>query len=459
MMNMEKGLTRCGAQSTPPIPKGLRRKAQGCEERATLGERNESPTTPKGLRQGQNISCILAIGANLMQPRSWLCAFLVIVITVLSSFGLTAIAAQNVVAPKMSDPSVRNEVQHAIDRGLKWLEKNQQTNGFWSMEEQPALTALVLLAFQGEPGSRYSKTQPDFLKRGYSYLESCVQPDGSIYRKKELLTHNTALSVLALSAAKDPKYDNAIRKGRQFLVGLQNDFGTAGKTDDVFDGGVGYGTKYEHSDMANTLSALEALHYTKDIARDKGWDDAKDLNWSAAIAFLENCQHLKRYNEQPWASDDKRNKGGFIYYPGHSMAGETNLESGRVALRSYGSASYAGLLSYIYADLKRDDPRVQAVFEWLRTNYTLEENPGMGPQGLYYYFHTMAKALNSLGVDELELADGKKVNWRRDLALKLLDLQKGDGSWVNDNGRWWEKDPVLVTSYAVMALEIIHRGL
>jgi len=48
---------------------------------------------------------------------------------------------------------------------------------------------------------------------------------------------------------------------------------------------------------------------------------------------------------------------------------------GRVALRSYGSISYAGLLSYIYADLQRDDPRVQAAFDWLRGNYTLDEIP------------------------------------------------------------------------------------
>jgi squalene-hopene/tetraprenyl-beta-curcumene cyclase len=43
--------------------------------------------------------------------------------------------------------------------------------------------------------------------------------------------------------------------------------------------------------------------------------------------------------------------------------------------------------------------------------------------------------------------------------MKLINLQKGDGSWANENGRWWEKDPALVTSYAVISLEIICRGL
>src|SRR5206468_2433758 len=145
------------------------------------------------------------------------------------------------------------------------------------------------------------------------------------------------------------------------------------------------------------------------------------------------------------------NKGGFIYYPGHSMAGnETNAATGRVALRSYGSISYGGMLSYLYADLKRDDPRVTAVFDWLRRNYTLEENPGLGPQGFFFYCHTMSKALSLYGVDELELKNGNRVNWRKELAMKLINLQQRDGSWENQNGRWWEKDPALVTAYCVL---------
>ena len=133
--------------------------------------------------------------------------------------------------------------------------------------------------------------------------------------------------------------------------------------------------------------------------------------------------------------------------------------NGRVALRSYGSISYAGLLSYLYCDLRRDDPRVRAVFDWLRQNYTLDENPGMGPQGLFFYFNTMSKALSIYGVDELSLSNGQKANWRRDLAMKLINLQQRDGSWENSNGRWWEKDPALVTSYSLLTLERLWRTL
>lgn len=371
---------------------------------------------------------------------------------------LMTLSSQAAPQPRDANLSIRNEIQRAIDRGLVWLEKNQNKDGTWSTGDQPALTALALLAFKGEPNGRYSKDEPEFIKRSYAFLESCVQPDGSIYKKQQYLTHNTALSILAFAASDDPKYNSVIRKGREFLIGLQTDFDTKGKADNVFDGGVGYGSKYEHSDMANTLSALEAIYYTRERLQDRNVDPGKDLDWAAAIQFLQNCQNLPSHNKQEWVSDDPQNKGGFVYYPGHSMAGETNI-AGRVAFRSYGSASYAGLLSYIYADLKRDDPRVRAVYDWLRDNYTLEENPGMGAQGLYYYFHTMAKALTAMDVDEIKMTSGKPVDWRKELAFKLINLQRPDGSWVNDNGRWWETDFVLVTAYAVIALERIHRAL
>jgi hypothetical protein len=45
------------------------------------------------------------------------------------------------------------------------------------------------------------------------------------------------------------------------------------------------------------------------------------------------------------------------------------------------------------------------------------------------------------------------------LALKLINLQKADGFWANENGRWWEKDPILDSAYAVTALEIIENKL
>ena len=382
------------------------------------------------------------------------------VVALLPMFGNSFAAGAGKISPlARENTSLRNETRRAIAKGLAWLEQNQERKGFWSTADHAAVTALALVAAQGDPTRASQATAPEFVNRGYAFLLSCVRDDGSIYAKKELVNYNTSVSLMAFAVANRAEFKPIILKARQYLIGSQVDLGEPGKLDNIFDGGIGYGSKYEHSDMANTLFALEALYYSKPFAEDQKLAGTRDLNWPAVIHFIQSCQNLPSHNAEKWASDDPQNKGGFIYYPGQSMAGETNLASGRVAFRSYGSASYAGLLSYIYADLKRDDPRVLAVLDWLRANYTLAENPGLGPQGIYYYLHTMTKALSIYGVDILETKDGAKNTWREQVALKLIDLQQKDGAWANDNGRWWEKDPALVTAYALIALEMIERKL
>jgi squalene-hopene/tetraprenyl-beta-curcumene cyclase len=347
--------------------------------------------------------------------------------------------------------SLKNELERAIERGADWLVKNQRDKGYWSTTDHPAVTALALVALQGK--SSPDSDEKAALRKGYDFLLANVHDDGTIHGGKGLLNYNTSIGLLALVAARDDRYKPQILAARKYLVGTQIDLGEKGKLDTRFDGGVGYGSKGDHSDMANTLQALEALYYSKQFTADSS--DAKDLDWKAAIHFLQNCQNLPSHN--PQASTDPADKGGFVYHPDESKAG-TNTINGRIALRSYGSISYAGLLSYIYADLDKSDPRVQAVCEWLQKNYTLEENPAMGPQGLYYYFHTMAKALSAYGIDEFSTKSGT-VKWREQLGLRLINLQKRDGSWENDNGRWFEKDPALVTSYAMLTLEMIAREI
>jgi squalene-hopene/tetraprenyl-beta-curcumene cyclase len=354
------------------------------------------------------------------------------------------------------DVSFAHEVEHAIDRGLSFLLRQQQEGGWWSTEDHPAVSGLVLTAFLGHPQGRYRTNLPPALQAGFRYVAESAKPDGRIYRTS-LANYNTAICAMALALSDDPDHAVIVKHARNYLVRSQVDLGDPGVLDTPFDGGVGYNDKYDHSDLNNTLIALEAIYHTR--PKGEADDDAK-LNWQAAIRFVQSCQNLPERNAQPWVSDAPADRGGFIYMPGESKAGgTTNGVSGRVALRSYGSISYAGLLSYLYADLAPEDSRVAAVLDWLRNNYTLEENPAMGMQGYYYYLHLMAKALTALQRDSLELKDGGSVDWRRALAMRLINLQKPDGSWVNGNGRWWENDPVLVTAYAVIALDYIHPGL
>jgi hypothetical protein len=131
---------------------------------------------------------------------------------------------------------------------------------------------------------------------------------------------------------------------------------------------------------------------------------------------------------------------------------------GTVRHRAYGTMTYAGLKSYLYAGLTRDDPRVLAAKEWIASNYTLEVNPGgMGTDGLYYYFLVFARAHDALGEREVIVktpsgASERRV-WARDLVDRLEKLQNTDGSFRSVDNRWMEDNPVLITAYALIALE------
>ena len=348
--------------------------------------------------------------------------------------------------------SIEQELRQAIARGNAWLKAQQKPDGRWDDEVLPALTALALTAAVRDPNLDPKAPTPPHVEKGFAWLLAQQKEDGGIYNRG-LSVYNTATSLTALMAANKPAYEPAAVKARKHLVGAQWDIGEKGKTDNPNDGGIGYGSKNDHTDLSNTYLAIEALALSKRLVEDGKYGDQPDLDWEAAIKFISRCQNLEETNDQEFASDDPKNKGGFVYTPDESKAGEDKTADGRTALRSYGSMSYAGLLSFIYAKVSADDPRVLAVKEWLAKNYTLEENPGMGTEGLYYYYQTMAKALTAANIDNLKLENGKEADWRDQLGRRLLTTQREDGSWVNSNGRWMESNPILVTAYTVLAME------
>ncbi len=363
------------------------------------------------------------------------------------------------------DISLLKEVARAQERGLDWLAKQQEKDGSW--RHHPAITGLAVTTFL-RSGEKLSDERQETVDRAIKFILSNVRTNGAIYGSNEIdkyPNYSTAICTMALLATGKSEYTDTIRKARAFLLGTQ--FSEQHNVDsrNANYGGMGYGQD-ERPDMSNTAWALEAFRLTESLqtrASQSPHVDSK-LHWQRAIAFLQRCQNLPSHNDQPWAKTaGDQDLGGFIYLPGFSFANEGTTEEDedkgtaqRTPLRSYGSMGYAGLKSYIYADLKKDDPRVTAAVKWLQKNYTLDENPGMGAQGLYYYYQTMAKALTVYGDDLFTDAKGTKHDWRYELMNKLVSLQKSDGFWINENNRWWENDPALVTSYSLLSLEILQ---
>ncbi|MBU1693901.1 MAG: terpene cyclase/mutase family protein [Verrucomicrobia bacterium] len=354
--------------------------------------------------------------------------------------------------------SLANEGRAAVDRAVQWLLAQQQEDGHWSNPDFPALTGLPLWAL-----ALTKSSEGEAVDKAVQYIVSCAHDDGSIWREPKeerkgggLSNYNTAICMVALHALGDPALVPVVQKARRFVANSQHLGG------DVYEGGMGYDpeTGRPYADLSNTYVAYEAMRLTENVEDLRGSGEARaDLDWEAARRFISRIQNLPGSNDQPWASDDPDNKGGFIYKPDHSMAGTTNAADGTVRFRSYGSMTYAGLLSFIYAKTDRSDPRVQSAFDWAARHWTLDENPGMGAQGLFYFYSVLSKGLAIYGQDQIPLPDGRQVNWRNELIRKLLSLQKidpatGHGYWVNEEGRWWEADPVLVTSYSIIAMEI-----
>jgi len=333
----------------------------------------------------------------------------------------------------------KKQLEASRQKAINFLKTAQADDGSWTSPMAPGISALVTTALLK---SGVSADDP-VIKQAFKHLMSFQQQDGGIYfGKSKHRNYETCIALMALNEAnKDGKYNDVMKKAERFLRGLQWDKGEGLETSDTAYGGAGYGS-HQRPDLSNTQYLLEALK----AAGVKSDDPAMQK----ALVFVSRCQNLESdHNTTPFAA--KIDDGGFYYTPaagGTSQAGVT--QNG--GLRSYGSMTYAGLKSMIYAGLSSDDKRVQAAMNWIKKNYTLETNPGMGDQGLYYYYHTFAKALGTLDLNTFEDAEGVKHDWRKELANQLFSQQKPNGSWVNKAQRWYEGDPNLATAYALLAL-------
>lgn len=361
------------------------------------------------------------------------------------------------------------KAREAIDRGLARLRATQDTSGGWmttkavaptdqtktSSAASTAVTALALKAFAQmnflpatDPTARLARA---LVKERVEGSRGAFNPDPS----GGLGNYVASAVASGLAAVDDPSDRPLIEASVEWMTRQQWDQseGLCAKLD--WFGGSGYG-KWGRPDLSNTQMMLDALHDAQ-VSQD-------DPAVQRALVFLSRTQNLPATNPAQWAQNGARD-GGFIYTPangGESFSSEAAGE-GRYgekvpagqpqSLRSYGSMTYAGFKSLLYAGLSVNDPRVKAAFDWIRNHWTFEENPGLGQQGYFYYLHAVSRALLAARQDVITDAAGKAHSWRDELVAALVARQRPDGSWVNDTSRWEESDSDLCTVYSVLALE------
>jgi squalene-hopene/tetraprenyl-beta-curcumene cyclase len=364
-----------------------------------------------------------------------------------SSLAVTTAGAEEPVAGNIpQSPEATNQaIDKAVAKGISFLKnRGQAGDGSFSPETGVAVTSLCVQAIlENRP---MKKDSPE-IKKAVDFILEHVQPDGGIYAKGSThRNYETSVAVGALvRAGEDDRFESILKRAELFLKDIQWDEGEGLESSDPAYGGAGYGS-HSRPDLSNTSFMLDAL---KDLGN--GSDDEAIQK---ALKFIARTQNLAGHGNDTEHAD-KIGDGGFYYTP--AAGGETKVKAGPnevvVGLRSYGSMTYAGLKSMIYAGLTKDDPRVQAALDFIQKHYTLSQNPGMGKAGLYYYYHTFAKALDAAGIRTLTDADGESHFWNRELVATLAAEQQEDGSWVNDgNQRWMEGNRNLVTAYALLAL-------
>jgi len=358
--------------------------------------------------------------------------------------------------PRRTPPETKAEALDRIRAAITFLE-TQQTDGKFGMGDHadPGITGLVLSALI-RICDETDLPRPDYVSSGLDWLASLQKEDGGIYQTG-LKNYVTSVSVEALAASGEARFEPVIQKAVGFLTETQLDEGEGySSEEDPYYGGFGYGSS-EKPDLSNTQMALQALH--------EAGLPADHEAYQKAVQFLNRCQNraesgVSSITRQDGTIVTAGTDGGGVYRPGNSKAGDVKIEDGQVHARSYGSMTYALLKSYLFAGLDPSEPRVQDAVRWIEQNFTLEVNPGFKDkpesaayQGLYYYYVTLARALSAVGSDQITDQTGRQRDWRKELRDMLFSLQSEEGSWTNQrSSRWMEGSPVLTTAYALLAL-------
>lgn len=342
-------------------------------------------------------------------------------------------------------------------KAVRWLVKQQHdTGGFSEIPGEPekgelGITCMVLRALADLPAPLRAEAKPA-LDRGTAFVLRHQAADGSFTQGRSgMPTYRTSMAILALTAIDRAAHAEVIARAAAWLKGGQADDAEGISPADVRHGGFSYGPagaaggrggRGGGADLSNTHLALAAL---KEAGVPKD-----DPVYARVLVFLGRCQNSSELNDGAGVvpADD----GGFLYDP---VPGSP--EEKAQPRPSYAGMTYAGLLSLVLCDLPADDPRIQAARGWIASHYSLDENSGVGARkatnqaGLYYYYYTFAKCLAAVGAPTVTTDQGER-RWARDLFDALAARQREDGSFVNSDSMWWETNPVLVTAYALNAM-------
>ncbi len=346
------------------------------------------------------------------------------------------------------------QTEQAIESGLAFLIRNQQSDGHWSLlgfdegqslqqhqlDSDTAATGLTLLAFQGAGYTHREFKYAERLNRAVEWLVSHQSPDGNLYVESDKLSNEScqlyshAIATLALTEAygmtQDPALREAAQKAIDFIV----------ETQDPKRGGWRYYSETERrmTDTSVTGWMVTALH--------SGRLSGLKVNgkvWTGVDQWLETAQ----------AADSESQ---FRYDPNALLTANNDRDASEGRKPSK-CMTAVGLLMRMYTGWDRNDPRLLEGASDLLKQLPTEFNAEL--RDTYYWYYA---------TQVLRHIDGPQwQKWNQALHPLLLSTQIPDGELA---GSWNPFTPVedkwgrfggrlYLTTLNLLSLEVDYRLL
>jgi hypothetical protein len=348
-------------------------------------------------------------------------------------------------------------------RGARWLASRQGADGSWvsdvygAFKEGFSLTPFATLALLE------SGLELDAARRGAAWLAAKTK-DGHVTPGRITPSYPAYTAALAVRALSHPAAQAPLAAREAWLTelrGRQLTEALGWSKSDAHYGGWGYSTVIPRKPPAGTAvedafleSNLSSTAFALDGLAAAGVP-ASDPAFAAAREFVRRQQNYAEGDPLP--VDD----GGFFFVPADEVrnkAGRAEVASSLVRFHSYGTMTADGLRSLLHCGEPIDGPRASAALRWLRDRFDAAHHPGTyRPEreevrdSAWFYWASSAAAT-------LRLAGGDAAWWSAPLRAELTRRQREDGSWSNELVAVREDDPVVATSFALLALSASSRS-
>lgn len=332
-------------------------------------------------------------------------------------------------------PGASRPADEALARAARFLWSKQGRDGGWHsgtyglLRSGQSLTPFVLAALLEVPEDRVPRPA-GAVRRAIGFIERHVDKEGALGRSdpdlQDYPNYATALGIQALLAAGTR---GKVERMAACLERQQFNEALGWKPADAPYGAWGMGGPLRrpphpgHVDLAMTRHVLAALH-------DAGVEGPARVR---ARTYLDRCQNPD---------------GGFYFSPVVPGANKAGREADR--FRSYGTATADGILALLATGLSPSDSRVKSGLDWLLKHHRVDRVPGIPEEidqewesgMIFYYRAASARVFRKLPAK----------GWREPLIKSLVPCQREDGGFLNRNFLMKEDDPLIATTFALIAL-------